>query len=85
MRKKKNTVENYFVSDNSESVALDIKSLIDFISDSRYNKKMHKQFINYLKFYEKGKTIKTFTIMRNNENQYKTKQRAGPRKVALDR
>ena len=56
-----NTVENYFVSDNSESVALDIKSLIDFISDSRYNKKMHKQFINYLKFYEKGKTIKTFT------------------------
>ena len=55
------TVENYFVSDNSESVALDIKSLIDFITDSRYNKKMHKQFINYLKFYEKDKSLKTFT------------------------
>jgi len=59
--KKLRTIDSYFVSKETESVALDIKSLINFIADSKYNKKMHKQFIDYLKFYEKGRNMKTFT------------------------
>ena len=41
-------------------MALDIKSLIDFIADSKYNKDMHKKFVDYIKFYEKGRNMKTF-------------------------
>ena len=58
---KLSTIDSYYVSNESESMALDIKSLIDFIVDSKYNKDMHKKFIDYLKFYEKGRNMKTFT------------------------
>ena len=48
--------------DEAENMALDIKSLIDFIADSKYNKDMHKKFVDYLKFYEKGRS----NILANN-------------------
>jgi sulfatase maturation enzyme AslB (radical SAM superfamily) len=57
---KINTVGNYYVDNEAENIALDIKSLIDFIADSKYNKDMHKKFVDYLKFYEKGRSMKKF-------------------------
>ena len=57
---KINTVGNYYVDNEAENMALDIKSLIDFIADSKYNKDMHKKFVDYLKFYEKGRSMKKF-------------------------
>ena len=57
---KLNKVGNYYVDQEAENMALDIKSLLDFIADSKYNKDMHKQFVDYLKFYEKGRSMKKF-------------------------
>ena len=57
---KLSTIDSYYVSNETESMALDIKSLIDFIANSKYNKDMHKKFIDYLKFYEKGRSMQTF-------------------------
>jgi hypothetical protein len=63
---KETTLENlskvgsYKVLETSELKALDIKSLIDFINISQYNKSLHHKFMEYIAFYEKGKIIPNF-------------------------
>ena len=63
---KETTLENlskvgtYTVSETREFKALDIKSLIDFINISQYNKSLHHKFMEYIAFYEKGKIIPNF-------------------------
>lgn len=57
---KLSQIKNYFIDTEAETTPLDINSLITFIQDSKYNSHMHKQFIDYLKFYEKGRNMKTF-------------------------
>ena len=53
-------VGTYTVRETGEFKALDIKSLIDFINISQYNKSLHSKFMEYISFYEKGKVIPKF-------------------------
>ena len=58
--KKLSKLEEYNVLENNKLIPVTIQSLIDLIGSSTYNKQLHKQFIKFLTFYEKGKTLPKF-------------------------
>ena len=58
--KKLSKLEEYNILENNKLIPVTIQSLIDLIGSSTYNKQLHKQFIKFLTFYEKGKTLPKF-------------------------
>lgn len=53
-------LKNYFVSKNAEYETCDMATLLSYIKDSTYDKKLHHKFMQYIAFYEKGKIIPNF-------------------------
>ena len=59
LEKLKN-VGSYIVYEEKEFTPFDIDSLIDLIDNTKYNKRLHKKFIEFVPFYEKGKILPNF-------------------------